>query len=182
MNNICLKSNISQRRACKILNVWRSSQRYNAKTADDEEVLIKAISKLALKYGRYGYRRITALLKMQGWQVNHKRVERIWRLEGLKVAQKQTKKRRFWLNDGSCIRLRPQYPNHVWSYDFVFERTTNGRQIKILNIIISPQAAAVLLLLFSAAMGIATFVEDAYDIPVKIALIPPVKAVACSLS
>ena len=75
------------------------------------------------------------MLRQDGWRVNHKRVERIWRQEGLKVPQKQPKRRRLWLNDGSCIRLRPEYPNHVWSYDFVAERTTDGRPIRMLSII-----------------------------------------------
>lgn len=90
---------------------------------------------LACNYGRYGYRRITALLRTEGWCVNHKRVERIWREEGLKVPQKQPKKRRLWLNDGSCIRLRAEHKNHVWSYDFVEDRLSNGKKIRWLNII-----------------------------------------------
>ena len=73
----------------------------------------------AIRYGRYGYRRITALLRRDGWLVNHKRVERLWRREGLKVPTRQPKRGRLWLNDGSCIRLRPERRNHVWSYDFV---------------------------------------------------------------
>jgi len=94
------------------------------------------IVKLAGKYGRYGYRMITALLKdKHGWRVNHKRVERIWRKEGLKVPKKQTKKARLWLNDGSCIRLRPERKDHVWSYDFTIDRTADGRAFKILNVI-----------------------------------------------
>jgi len=91
---------------------------------------------LASKYGRYGYRRITALLRnTKGWQVNHKRVERIWRREGLKVPEKQPKRGRLWLNDGSCVRLRPEHEDHVWSYDFMIDRTVNGRAFRILNII-----------------------------------------------
>jgi len=90
---------------------------------------------LASKYGRYGYRRITALLRRNGWQVNHKRVERIWRQEGLKVPRKQPKRGRLWLNDGSCVRLRPTHRNHVWSYDFVAARTHDGRSMKILTVI-----------------------------------------------
>jgi len=91
---------------------------------------------LATKYGRYGYRRITALLNNDmGWQVNHKRVERIWRQEGLKVPKKQPKRRRLWLNDGSCIRLRPENKDHVWSYDFVIARTSDGRPFKMLTIL-----------------------------------------------
>jgi len=93
------------------------------------------IIELATQYGRYGYRRITAMLRQEGWLVNHKRVERIWRQEGLKVPQKQPRRRRLWLNDGSCIRLRPQFKDHVWSYDFVTDRTADDRTFRILNII-----------------------------------------------
>ena len=93
------------------------------------------IIELASQYGRYGYRRITALLQGESWQVNHKKVERIWRREGLKVPKKQPKRRRLWLNDGSCIRLRPEYKDHVWSYDFMIARTADGRAFRILNII-----------------------------------------------
>jgi transposase InsO family protein len=102
----------------------------------DEEVrLTERIIALATRYGRYGYRRITAILKQEGWQVNHKRVERIWRREGLKVPQKQPKRGRLWLNDGSCIRLRPEHKDHVWSYDFVMARTADGKVFRMLNII-----------------------------------------------
>ena len=101
----------------------------------DEDALIADIIALASQYGRYGYRRITALLREAGWAVNVKRVERIWRLEGLKVPQKQPKRGRLWLNDGSCIRLRPERPNHVWSYDFVESRTHDGRKFRMLNLI-----------------------------------------------
>jgi transposase InsO family protein len=90
---------------------------------------------LASEYGRYGYRRVTALIRNGGWIVNRKRVERIWKREGLKVPAKQPKRGRLWLNDGSCIRLRPEYRNHVWSYDFLQERTHNGVAFRILNII-----------------------------------------------
>ena len=104
-------------------------------TSSEEEQLIARIIELATRYGRYGYRRITALLKQEGWQVNHKRVERIWRMEGLKVPQKQPKRGRLWLNDGSCVRLRPKYKDHVWSYDFVMARTSDGRSFRILTLI-----------------------------------------------
>jgi len=93
------------------------------------------IIELACKYGRYGYRRITALLKQEGWRVNHKRVERIWRREGLKVPKRQPRRKRLWLNNGSCVRLRPEHPNHVWSYDFVMDRTHDGRSIRMLTLI-----------------------------------------------
>jgi putative transposase len=102
----------------------------------DEKQLTADITALATRYGRYGYRRITALLNNgKGWMVNHKRVERIWRREGLKVPKKQPKRSRLWLNDGSCIRLRPGHKDHVWSYDFMIDRTADGRAFKILNII-----------------------------------------------
>jgi transposase InsO family protein len=103
--------------------------------ADDEAVLTANIVSLASEYGRYGYRRITALLTADGWRVNHKRVERIWRREGLKVPARHPKRGRLWLNDGACIRLRPAYGNHVWAYDFVFERTREGRPLKFLTVV-----------------------------------------------
>jgi transposase InsO family protein len=93
------------------------------------------VIELATQYGRYGYRRITALLRREGFKVNHKRVERIWRQEGLKVPQKQPKRGRLWLNDGSCIRLRSEHKDHVWSYDFVTARTSDGRAFRILTML-----------------------------------------------
>jgi putative transposase len=90
---------------------------------------------LATRYGRYGYRRVAALLRAEGFAVNHKRVERLWRREGLKVPARQPKRRRLWLNDGSCVRLRPEYANHVWSYDFVKCRTADGRAVRLLTVI-----------------------------------------------
>ena len=102
---------------------------------DDEAALTADIIALAREYGRYGYRKITAPLRAAGWVVNAKRVERIWRREGLKVPAKQPKKGRLWLNDGSCVRLRPEHPNHVWSYDFVEDRTHDGRKFRMLNVV-----------------------------------------------
>jgi putative transposase len=101
----------------------------------DEEALRDDVVDLAGRFGRYGYRMITGLLRIEGWQVNHKRVERIWRQEGLKVPRKQRKRGRIWLNDGSCIRLRPLYKHHVWSYDFVADRTHDGRPLRMLTVI-----------------------------------------------
>jgi len=118
-----------------VLGQHRSTQRKVPRGADDEEALTDDIVALARQYGRYGYRRVTALLRDAGWTVNRKRVERIWRREGLKVPQKQPKRGRLWLNDGSCIRLRPEYPGHVWAYDFVEGRTHDGRKLRILTII-----------------------------------------------
>ena len=90
---------------------------------------------LARQYGRYGYRRIAALLREAGWQVNDKRVERLWRHEGLKIPARQPRRGRLWLNDGSCMRLRAERPNHVWSYDFVHHRTHDGRAFRTLNVL-----------------------------------------------
>jgi transposase InsO family protein len=126
---------VSERRVCRLLGQPRSTQRRKKRTRADEDELREEIIRLACQYGRYGYRRITALLRKQGWKVNHKRVERIWKQEGLKVPRKQPKRRRLWLNDGSCLRLRPLYRNHVWSYDFVADRTSDGRPIRMLTII-----------------------------------------------
>ena len=102
---------------------------------EDEDQLTQAIIQLASQYGRYGYRRITALLQRAGWQVGKDGVERIWRREGLKVPQKQKPRGRLWLHDGSCIRLRPEHRNHVWACDFVSARTHDGRSIRMLNLI-----------------------------------------------
>jgi putative transposase len=126
---------VSERRACKVIGQSRAAQRYTPLERDDESFLTKDITNLACQYGRYGYRRITAMLKQRGWKVNHKRVARIWREQGLKVPQKQPKRRRLWFNDGSCIRLRPRYRNHVWSYDFVMFRTGEGRAARCLTVI-----------------------------------------------
>jgi putative transposase len=119
-----------------VLGQHRSTQRRVPDGRDDEEQLTEDIVTLARQYGRYGYRKIAELLRSQsGWVVNDKRVERIWRREGLKVPTKQPKKGRLWLTDGSCIRLRAERPNHVWSYDFVEDRTHEGRKYRMLNVI-----------------------------------------------
>ena len=126
---------ISERRACRALGQHRSTQRKAPRGKADEEQLTADLIELARQYGRYGYRKITALLREAGWLVNDKRVERIWRREGLKVPQRQPKRGRLWLADGSCIRLRPEHRNHVWSYDFVEDRTHDGRKVRMLNVI-----------------------------------------------
>ena len=119
-----------------MLGQHRSTQRRIPHGRDDEEKLIADIVELVRQYGRYGYRKIAELLRSTaGWVVNDKRVERIWRREGLKVPARQPKRSRLWLGDGSCIRLRAERPNHVWSYDFVEDRTHDGRKYRMLNII-----------------------------------------------
>ena len=100
-----------------------------------EAALRTDVVRLASRFGRYGYRQLTNLLRIEGWRVNYKRVERLWRPEGLKVPRRQPKRGRLWLNDGSCIRLRPLYKSHVWSYDFVSTRTHDGRALKLLTVL-----------------------------------------------
>lgn len=127
---------VSERRACAALGQHRSTQRKTPRGRDDEAELTADVVALARQYGRYGYRKIAELLRTTaGWVVNDKRVERIWRLEGLKVPRKQPKRGRLWLADGSCIRLRPEHRDHVWSYDFVEDRTHDGRKYRMLNVL-----------------------------------------------
>jgi putative transposase len=127
---------LSERRICRVLGQHRSTQRRVPRGPDDEARLTADIVELARRHGRLGYRKIAEMLRSTaGWIVNDKRVERIWRREGLKVPAKQSKQGRIWLADGSCIRLRAERPNHVWSYDFVEDRTHNGRKYRMLNLI-----------------------------------------------
>jgi len=126
---------VSERRACQVLGQPRSTQRRAPYVPDDEPALVARMIDLASEFGRYGYRRITILLQNEGFRVNHKRVERLWRREGLKVPKRQPQRGRLWFNDGSCVRLRPLYTDHVWSYDFMADRTRDGRAIRLLTII-----------------------------------------------
>jgi putative transposase len=132
---VVAKLGVSERTACRVLGQHRSTQRKVAQTADDEAALTADIVELARRYGRYGYRRIAALLRQAGWRVNRKRVERIWRREGLKVPARQPKRDRLWLADGSCIRLRPERANQVWAYDFVEDRTRDSRKFRMLCVV-----------------------------------------------
>lgn len=126
---------VSERRACHVLGQYRSTQRYVPHGREDEKRLVEDMIELARQYGRYGYRRVAALLRDSGWSVSDGRVERLWKREGLKVPYKQPKRSRLWFNDGSCIRLRAEYHNHVWSYDFVHHRTDDGKVFRTLNIL-----------------------------------------------
>ena len=126
---------LSERRACRVLGQSRSTQRRTRHVPDDEPHLVSRMIELASESGRYGYRRITMMLRAEGWPVNPKRIERLWRQEGLKVPAKQPKRRRLWLNDGSRIRLRPEHRDHVWSDDFVFDRTHDGKRLRMLTVI-----------------------------------------------
>ena len=125
---------VSERRACRVVGQHRSTQRRLPTPRSAQANLTQAVINLAEKFGRYGYRRITALLNREGWRVSVGRVYRIWRREGLKVPQKQPKRGRLWLNDGSCVRLRPVHKGHVWSYDFVQDRTHEGKVFRMLCI------------------------------------------------
>lgn len=126
---------VSERRACKTIGQVRSVYRYQSKPDPDGETLRDRVVAVASEYSRYGYRQVTNILNLEGFEVGKDRVYRIWREEGLKVPQKAPKRARLWLTDGSAIRLRPERRNHVWSYDFVADRTHDGRPYKILNII-----------------------------------------------
>lgn len=126
---------VSERRVCRVLGQSRATQRRVHKVPDDEPALVARMIDLATQYGRYGYRRVAALLQEEGFRANHKRVEQLWRREGLKVPRKQPKRGRLWFNDGSCVRLRPLYADHVWSRDFMVDRTRDGRAFRLLTII-----------------------------------------------
>ena len=131
VSQVCHALCVSERRACRVLGQPRATQRHSPHVTEEEERLAARITELAAPYGRYGYRRITALLQRESWKVNHKRVESIWRREG----QKQPKRGHLWLNDSSCLGLRPRHKDHVWSYDLMVARTADGRAFRILTIL-----------------------------------------------
>ena len=146
-----------------MLGQARKTQHRTPRITDEKERLRARIIELATQYGRYGYRRITAMLRREGWVVNHKRVERIWRQEGLKVPKKQPKRKRLWLNDGSCIRLRPQHKDHVWSYDFVMAWTSNGKAFRIL-VIIDEYTRECLTMLVARRITSRDIIEQLYEL------------------
>jgi putative transposase len=121
---------VSQRRACRVLGQPRSTQRQVAKTNQEEERLVRRMLELVRQHPRYGYRRIWALLRREGWRVNRKRIHRLWRQQGLKVPRRQRKKRRLGSSANSCVRRPAKYKNHVWAWDFLHDRTTDGRPLK----------------------------------------------------
>lgn len=125
----------SERRTCKTIGVSRSTYRYTCVLKDDEEGLRLALIRLAKQYGRYGYRKIARLLRVEGWIVNHKRVARIWREEGLQLPQRHKRRKRLYHKDSSVIRLRPQYPRHIWSVDFVHDKLSSGQRYKMLTVL-----------------------------------------------
>ena len=134
MIHIHQRLNTSERRTCSVLNVSRSSLHYKPKVQDDDALRL-AMIRLAKQYGRYGYRKIIELLRIEGWRINHKKVERLWREEGLKLPERHKKRRRLYHRDSSVIRMRPIHANHVWAIDFVHDKLSNGRRYKMLTVL-----------------------------------------------
>ena len=128
------KLGASERHVCRIVGIARSTLQYKAMLRDDDALRL-ALIRLAKQYGRYGYRKVAELLRMEGWRVNHKKVEWIWREEGLQQPDRHRKRKRLYHHDASVIRLRPLYPNHIWSIDFVHDKLTTGRPYKMLTVL-----------------------------------------------
>jgi putative transposase len=126
---------ISQRWACKTLDQARSTQRYNSKKPEKDRPLVKRMHDLAREYPRYGYRRIAALLKSEGWPASETCVHRLWRAANLQVPQKKRKRRRLGTSENGSLRLEATHPNHVWSYDFLFDTTESGSTLKLMPIL-----------------------------------------------
>ena len=126
---------VSERRACEVIGQPRNTQRYELRVVEDEAVLVKRMHELVRRHPRYGYRRIWALLRMEGWKVNRKRVYRLWRKEGFRVPRRQHKKRRLGHSDGGILRHRPEHPNHVWTWDFIHDRDEGNRSLKWLTLV-----------------------------------------------
>jgi putative transposase len=125
----------SERRACRVLRQSRSSQRRKAKRRDDEAALARRMRELVRQRPRFGYRRIAALLRREGWRANPKRIYRLWRQEGLKVPRKKRKRRSLGVSANACHCRRAERPDHVWTWDFVFDRTTSGSALKWLSVV-----------------------------------------------
>ncbi len=135
VHRVLTRWRLSERRALRTFGWSRTSYRYRPQPRSDEDALTASTLRPAGTYGRYGYRRVHALLRDEGWHVGHGRVERIWKRLGLKVPRKQPKRGRLWLQSGSCVRHRPEHPDHVWSYDFVMDRTHEGKAYRMLTLI-----------------------------------------------
>jgi len=155
----------SERRACRTIGVARSTQRYEAFPGDDDSLRL-ALVRLAKQYGRYGYRKIAELLRIEGWQVNHKKVERLWREEGLQIPQRHKKRKRLYHKDSSVIRLRPRYQNHIWSIDFVHDKLASGRSYKMLTVL-DEYTREALCVAVRARMGNAEVLEALYPLFLK---------------
>ncbi len=156
----------SERRTCKVVGIARSTLQYKAAPQDDDDALRLALIRLTKQYGRYGYRKITKLLRVEGWRVNHKRVERLWREEGLQLPARHKKRRRLYHKDSSVIRLRPQYANHIWSIDFVHDKLSNGRSYKMLTVL-DEYTRQALCVATKRKMGAADVLEALYPLLLK---------------
>jgi len=154
-----------ERRACRTIGVARSTQRYKASPEDDDSLRL-ALVRLAKQYGRYGYRKIAELLRIEGWQVNHKKVERLWREEGPQIPQRHRKRKRLYHKDSSVIRLRPKYQNHIWSIDFVHDKLANGRPYKMLTVL-DDYSREALCVAVKPRMGNAEVLETLYPLFLK---------------
>jgi putative transposase len=126
---------VSERRACQVISQPRMTQRYKTKQPDKDKALTAQIRELAKKYKRYGYRMITAKLRQEGWNVNHKRVQRIWQKEGLQVPYRRKFKKAKGGSENSCALRKAEYINHVWTYDFMSDQTEDGRSLKFLTVL-----------------------------------------------
>ena len=147
------------------MGVARSTLQYKLSRKDDDALRLELV-RLAKKYGRYGYRMITQLLNTAGWRVNHKKVERIWREEGLQLPKRHKKRKRLYHKDSSIIRLRPQYPNHIWSIDFVHDKLSNGRSYKMLTVL-DEYTREALCVAVNTRMGSAEVLEAIYSLILK---------------
>ena len=126
---------VSERKACAVVGLSRSVWRHAVEPLEHDSVFRNEVLTLAATYGRYGYRMIAGLMRNAGWNASAEKVKRIWRQEGLKVPEKQAPRGRLWFHDGSCIRLKPEHKNHVWSYDFVQIKDARGGKIRLLTLI-----------------------------------------------
>lgn len=126
---------VSERRACRVVQQPRSTQRYRPRDRDINESLVKRMHELVRRHPRFGYRRIWALLRAEGFGVNRKRVWRLWKREGFKVVQKQRKKRRLGCSANGIVRHRPQHKDHVWAWDFIHDRDRGNRPLKWFTLI-----------------------------------------------
>ena len=160
------KLDTSERRTCRILEVARSTLAYKARQPRNEDSLRLALIRLAKQYGRYGYRKITKLLKIEGWDINHKRVERIWREEGLQLPKRHKKRKRLYHKDSSVIRLRPKYSGHIWSVDFVHDRLSNGTTYRMLTVL-DEYTREALRVAVRERMGSAEVLEILYELIIK---------------
>ena len=126
---------VSERRACQVSDQPRSTQRYRSRPPEGEQALVARMLELVRHHPRYGYRRIWALLRWEGFKLNRKRVHRLWKREGLKVPQKQHKKRRLGSSGNGIVRHGATQKDQVWAWDFVHDRTEDGRPLKWLSVV-----------------------------------------------